>query len=342
MDYIFWNTDLQIIDKNMVLYSVIIPAYNAVRTLEKCLVSLSNQSLSNEDYEVIVVDDGSTDRTPDIIKRFPVKYFWQPNQGPASARNNGAREAHGDIILFTDADCVPQHSWIEEMVKPFNDQKIIAVKGAYKTDQKSLTARFAQIEFEERFEMLKRADSIDMVDTYSAGFRKSVFLSLGGFDPSFPVANNEDTDLSYKMSKAGYRMVFNPQAIVYHLNHPDSIKRYARLKFWRGYWRMIVYKRYPDKMFKDSYTPQTLKLQILFLFLSLLCIPLLILFPHLMSLLLIFSIAGFIFSSLPLTILALRKDLSVALFIHFFIFLRSFSIGLGVAWGILSLGLGKK
>jgi len=326
----------------VVLYSIIIPAYNAVRTLEKCLVSLSNQSISNEAYEVIVVDDGSTDSTPDIIRRFPVKYFWQPNQGPAAARNKGAREAQGDIILFTDADCVPEYSWIEEMVKPFNNPAIIAVKGAYKTDQKSLTARFAQIEFEERFDMLKKIESIDMVDTYSAGYRKSVFLSFGGFDPSFPVANNEDTDLSYKMSKAGYRMVFNPHAIVYHLNHPDSIEQYARLKFWRGYWRMVVYKRYPDKMFKDSYTPQTLKLQILFLFLSLLCIPLMVLSPYMIFSLLIFSIIGFIFSSLPLTFLALRKDLSVALFILFFISLRSFSLGLGVVWGILSLSLGKK
>ena len=321
----------------MVLYSVIIPAYNAVRTLEKCLGSLSNQSISNEDYEVIVVDDGSTDSTPDIIRRFPVKYFGQLNQGPAAARNKGAREAQGDIILFTGADCVPQYSWIEEMVKPFDNPEIMAVKGAYKTDQRSLTARFAQIEFEERFEMLKKVKSIDMVDTYSAGYRKSVFLSLGGFDPSFPVANNEDTDLSYKMSRAGYRMVFNPYAIVYHLNHPDSIKRYARLKFWRGYWRMVVYKRYPDKMFKDSYTPQTLKLQILFLFLSLLCIPLVALSPYIFVPFLTFSIIGFIFSSLPLAFLALRKDLSVALFILFFISLRSFSLGLGVVWGILSL-----
>ena len=326
----------------MILYSVIIPAYNAKGTIEKCLGNLENQSIPRGNYEVILVDDGSTDNTPDIIRRFPVKYFWQPNQGPAAARNKGAREAHGDIILFTDADCVPQNNWIEEMVRPFKDPEIIAVKGAYKTDQKSLTARFAQIEFEERFEMLKQVESIDMVDTYSAGYRKSVFLSLGGFDPSFPVANNEDTELSYKMSKAGYRMVFNPNAIVYHLNHPDSIKRYARHKFWRGYWRMIVYKKYPDKMFKDSYTPQTLKLQILFLFLSLLCIPFMVLSPYLMFSLLIFSIIGFISSSLPLTILALRKDLLVALCVLFFTFLRSFSLGFGVVWGILSLSIGRK
>jgi GT2 family glycosyltransferase len=212
----------------------------------------------------------------------------------------------------------------------------MAVKGAYKTHQKALTARFAQVEFEERFEMLKKVVSIDMVDTYSAGYRRSIFLSLGGFDPSFPVANNEDTDLSYKMSQASYKMVFNPNAVVYHLNHPDSIKRYVRLKFWRGYWRMVVYKKYPNKMLKDSYTPQTLKLQIMFLFLSLICLPLMGWQPHLMFYPLTLSVAGFVLSALPLTVWALRKDLFVGIFSPLMIFVRAASLGLGIIWGVLS------
>ncbi len=320
----------------MILYSVIIPAYNAAHTIEKCLSALVNQSLPKEDYEVILVDDGSTDDTPDIVNKFPVQYFWQPNQGPATARNRGAQEAKGDIILFTDADCVPQNNWIEEMVRPFNVPEIMAVKGAYKTDQKSLTARFAQIEFEERFEMLKSHKYIDMVDTYSAGYRKSIFLSLGGFDPSFPVANNEDTELSYKMSEASHRMVFNPNAIVYHLNHPDSVKGYARLKFWRGYWRMVVYKKYPDKMFKDSYTPQTLKLQILFLFLFLACLPFLKFYPDFMLYPLILTLILFILSTLPFNSLALQKDISIGILSLFFLSLRAFSLGLGTLWGLVS------
>lgn len=320
----------------MILYSVIVPAYNASVTIERCLNSLENQSIPKEVYEVILIDDGSTDRTSDIAKQFPIKYFWQKNQGPATARNRGAKEARGEIILFTDADCVPQINWIEEMVRPFDDQKIMAVKGTYKTAQKSLTARFAQVEFEERFEMLKKVESIDMVDTYSAGYRRSVFISLEGFDPSFPVANNEDTELSYKMSQAGYKMVFNPNAVVYHLNHPDSIKRYVRLKFWRGYWRMVVYKKYPNKMLKDSYTPQTLKLQIMFLFLSLICLPLMGWQPHLMFYPLTLSVAGFVLSALPLTVWALRKDLFVGIFSPLMIFVRAASLGLGIIWGVLS------
>lgn len=319
----------------MILYSVIIPAYNAQGTIGECLDAFERQIFPKEAYEIIVVDDGSTDETPDIVKRFPVKYFWQPNQGPATARNFGAKMARGDIILFTDADCVPAHNWIKEMTRPFEAPEVIAAKGAYKSAQKSLTARFAQIEFEERYRLLLKSRYIDMIDTYSAAYRKSTFLSLGGFDPSFPVANNEDTELSYKMSRAGYKMVFNPRAVVYHLNHPDSIRKYARLKFWRGYWRMVVYKRYPGKMLKDTYTPQTLKLQILFLFLSLMSLFLMPLSPSLMIYVFIFNIFSFGLASLPLLLIAIRKDIKIGLLSPLLIALRAVSLGLGVLWGIM-------
>lgn len=320
----------------MIKYSVIVPAYNAGNTIDACLNALTHQSVSNDDYEVIVVDDGSRDDTGAIIKRFPVRYIFQENRGPAAARNHGTKVAEGKIILFTDSDCIPTRDWIDEMVKPFGDPDVIAVKGAYRTSQRSLTARFAQVEFEERFEMLKRADSIDMVDTYSAAFRKDIFRDAGGFDESFPVANNEDTDLSYKLSRLGKKMLFNPDAVVYHLNHPDSIRRYARLKFWRGYWRMVVYKRYPDKMLRDTYTPQTLKLQILFLFLSLICLPFMQLAPRAAFYTLIFSIASFGLATLPFTRLSVSRDIPVGLLSPLFLSLRAASIGLGILWGLMS------
>ena len=315
-------------------FSVIIPAFNASHTIERCLSSLMRQSVKREDYEVIIVDDGSRDGTSDIVKEFPVKYLWQANKGPASARIRGAKEAEGEIVLFTDADCVVQHDWIEEMVRFFDDPEVMAVKGAYKTSQKSLVARFAQVEFEERFEMLKKVEAIDMVDTYSAAYRKSTFLSLGGFDPSFPVANNEDTELSYRMSEAGYRMIFNPNAIVYHLNHPDSIIKYARNKFWRGYWRMVVYKRYPNKMLKDSYTPQTLKLQIVSLALFLICLPFTWLLPNLPFYPLVLLFILFILSALPFTKSAIKRDTAVGMLSPFLLSIRAVSLGLGIIWGI--------
>ncbi|MBI3008828.1 MAG: glycosyltransferase, partial [Candidatus Omnitrophica bacterium] len=287
-----------------------------------------------DSYKVIVVDDGSTDKTGSIAQGYAVRYIRQENQGPAVARNKGVQEAKGDIVLFTDSDCVSDKNWIGEMVRPFDAPEVVAVKGVYKTNQKSLVARFAQIEFEERYKMLKRADSIDMIDTYSAGFRREIFLKAGGFDASFPSANNEDTELSYRMSKLGFKMVFNPEAKVYHLNHPDSIRRYARLKFWRGYWRMVVYKRFPGKIVKDTYTPQALKIQILFLYLSLITLLMLAIWQKL-TILFLFGIIAFVFSTLPFTLFAFKKNTMVGILSLFFLLIRAGSLGAGVIWGLL-------
>jgi glycosyltransferase involved in cell wall biosynthesis len=318
---------------SVVKYSVIVPAYNAGKTIGDCLGALTSQSMDATDYEVIVVDDGSKDGTAEVVNTFPVRYLHQPNKGPATARNHGAREARGEIILFTDSDCVPSADWIAEMTKPFGDPDVVAVKGAYRTNQRSLTARFAQVEFEERFVLLKRAPSIDMVDTYSAAYRAEVFRQAGGFDESFPVANNEDTELSYKLSRMGRKMVFNPDAVVYHLNHPDSLRRYARLKFWRGYWRMVVYRRYPDKMMKDSYTPQTLKLQILFLFLSLGMLPGLLLWPQGIVYPLTATLLLYCLSMAPFALLAISRDPVIGMLSPFFLSVRAASLGLGFLWG---------
>lgn len=315
--------------------SVIVPAYNSQRFIDKCIEALLNQTIKPENYEVIIVDDGSTDGTGDIVKGYPVNYIRQNNSGPATARNKGAKKAKGDIILFTDSDCVAETNWIEEMAKPFEDTEVVAVKGAYRTNQNSIVAMFVQLEFGERFEMLKKVESIDMVDTYSAGYRKRTFLQLSGFDVSFPVANNEDTELSYRMSKLGFRMVFNPNAVVYHLNHPDSIKKYARLKFWRGYWRMAVYRKFPGKIVKDTYTPQTLKLQILFLYSSLMMLLFMWLLPELTHLFFL-SIVVFVLLTLPLTTFALKRNTIVGILTPFFLFVRAASLGAGIIYGILS------
>ncbi len=315
---------------------MIVPAYRAEKTIGRCLEALLGQDYPKASYEVIVVDDGSPDRTGDIIRGFPVRYMRQPNSGPATARNRGAGEARGDIILFTDADCVPDRDWISEMVRPFGDADTAAVKGAYRTEQRGVVARFSQIEFEERFEMLKKAASIDMIDTYSAGFRKEVFLRMGGFDTSFPVANNEDTELSYRMSRAGLKMAFNPRAVVCHLNHPDSIKRYARLKFSRGFWRMVVYKAFPDKMMKDTYTPKSLKLEVLLLFALAGTLPFAAIFPGKGVYLLGAEAAVLGAVMLPFIVFAVRKAPAIGVFMPFLLLLRAGAIGLGALWGVIN------
>ncbi|MBF0368614.1 MAG: glycosyltransferase [Magnetococcales bacterium] len=322
-------------NSNNLIVSVVVPAFNAENHIRGCLEALLNQSQPAESFEIIVVDDGSTDQTGEIIRSFPVSYFHQENQGPAAARNRGAGQARGEVILFTDSDCVPEPDWIVEMLKPFQNPEVAAVKGAYITRQREWVARFSQLEFEERFEMLSGVEAIDMVDTYSAGFRREIFQGMKGFDISFPVANNEDTELSYRMVAAGHRMVFNPKAVVAHLNHPNSAWGYYKLKFGRGYWRMVVYRRFPDKMLKDTYTPKALKLQVLFLGALLGTLPLWWLFPHWGWLVPALFSLPLLLLILPFSITALKKDFPAGLITPFMLLVRAGAIGGGVFWALL-------
>jgi GT2 family glycosyltransferase len=245
--------------------AVVIPAFNAQDTLAACLGALRRQTTVPD--EVIVVDDGSTDGTADIARQAGAHVIQQHNQGPAAARNEGARHAQGDLVLFTDADCLPASDWVTEMTAPFSDPRVSGVKGIYRTEQRERISRLAQCEFEERYDRLAGFEQIDFVDTYSAAFRLAAFRDVGGFPPGFPEANNEDVELSYRLARAGHRLVFNQRAIVTH-RHPSSWWSYFLLKIRRGHWRMVVYRLHPGKAVSDTYTPQTLKVQVLLVLLT--------------------------------------------------------------------------
>lgn len=252
--------------------SVIIPAYNAEHTINPCLASLLAQEGLEGKIEIIVVDDASRDGTAALVERLARKpaapgatlrlLRQTPNQGPAAARNYGAAQAAGDVLLYTDADCEPERDWVAQMTAPLRAEHVAAVKGAYRTKQSALVARFAQAEFESRYRLLARHEYVDVVFTYAAAIRASVFREVGGFDTGFPVPDNEDTDLSWKIASRGHKIVFNSQALVYH-QHPHTVTSYLRKKYSRAYWRACVYRRFPGKAVKDSYTPQSLKLQIM-------------------------------------------------------------------------------
>ena len=210
-----------------------------------------------------MVDDGSTDNTASVVGRYSkVRLLSQANAGPATARNRGAIEARGAIVLFTDDDCVPMPYWLDAMLEPFNDPAVVAAKGIYRTRQKRLMARFVQIEYEDRYRLMASLDSIDFVDTYSAAFRRDRFLEMCGYDDSFPVACAEDIELSYRMSARGWKMKFAPAAVVCH-THPDGFWRYLKKKYKFAFWRVLAVRKNPAKGLKDSHTPQIMKLQLL-------------------------------------------------------------------------------
>lgn len=313
------------------MISVIVPAYNAVDTINNCLDTILNQNCS-EDYELIVVDDGSIDSTAITVSQYKnVKLIKQSNAGPAAARNKGVSEAKGDVILFTDSDCEVSSDWVKEMVRPMRkNSEIIGVKGIYGTKQKELIARFVQLEYEDKYDKMKKEKYIDFIDTYSAGFKKDVFLAAGGYDSTFPVACAEDIDLSYRLAAMGHRMVFNPRAIVFH-RHPNNPKDYLKKKFKFAYWRVRAVRKNPDKIFKDSHTPFIMKLQVVLLGLILLAILFSLIYIYVLPILL----GIYLITTLPFTLKAIRKDIAVGLLSPLLLFLRSMAQLFGLTGGVV-------
>lgn len=316
------------------------PAYNAADTLPGCLAALSAQTVPRPEYEIIVADDGSADDTAAVAARHGADRVLRcPHRGPAAARNAGIAAASGDVILFTDADCEPAPDWLAEMLRPLEDGRVSGVKGSYRTRQREAVARLAQCEFEERYDRLEREPSIDFVDSYAAAFRSATLREAGGFDPAFPQANNEDVELSYRLAQRGHRLVFNRRAVVYH-RHVATWPAYLRLKARRGYWRMLVYRRYPGKALRDSYTPQLLKVQVLLVYLAAGLALLAPVWPWLIwgaGL----SALALCLSAWPFTRLVRRLDRPVAAWALLFVVLRACAFAVGVLAGAAAMFLGR-
>jgi glycosyltransferase involved in cell wall biosynthesis len=315
------------------LASIIIPTFNGASRIGNCLDSLVKQT-TGRDVEILVVDDGSTDNTAQVVRGHSlVRLITQTNAGPASARNRGAMEAKGKILLFTDDDCVPMPDWLEAMLEPFDDSEVIGAKGVYRTHQKSLAARFVQIEYEDKYRLMAGLPNIDFIDTYSAGFRRDRFLEMTGYDTSFPVACAEDVELSYRMSARGWKMKFAPAAIVYH-THPDTFLRYLKKKYKFAFWRVLAVRKNPSKGVKDSHTPQIMKFQLLFAPVLLLAVVLdLALRPRVLVSAIV--IAGFLLSTLPFTLRAIKKDSVVGILSPVLLAARACAQVLGVAGGLI-------
>lgn len=239
--------------------SVVVPAYNAAQTLPACMQALARQT--QPPNEIIVVDDGSTDATARVATEFGARCITIAHGGPAAARNAGARAAHGQLVLFTDADCEPAPDWVAQLVHPFTNPYIVGVKGAYRTRQRAGLPRLVQAEFEDKYARMRARTWIDFVDTYSAAYRREVLLTAGGFQEVFPVASVEDVELSFRLAAQGAKLVFRPQAIVWH-RHPTTLGLYLRRKARYGFWRALLYTWHPQKIRGDAHTDPVLKWQL--------------------------------------------------------------------------------
>ncbi|MCD6290609.1 MAG: glycosyltransferase [Anaerolineae bacterium] len=318
------------------MISIVVPAYNAAPLLERCLRALQGQNLPAKEYEIIVVDDGSTDDTARVASAMGARLIRIPHGGPAAARNAGIRAARGEIILFTDADCEPTPHWARSLAAAFADPGVAGAKGTYLTRQRSLVARFVQVEYEERYRRMVKRSRIDFIDTYSAGYRREVLIQNEGFNPVFSGPTVEDQELSFRLAAKGYRLVFVPQAQVYH-QHVTSPISYFRRKYHIGHGKAVMLKWLPEKAISDSHTPQTLKFQIVSLGIACVALPGGLLWQPLWYLA-VASIGGFVLSTVPFIRYAWHRDRAVALVALPMLTVRAAALGSGLLVGMLRRG----
>lgn len=319
--------------------SVVVPAYNAAATIGDCIAALRRQSYDGP-YEIIIVDDGSSDDTAGLARAAGATVIVAPHGHAAAARNAGLRAAAGPLICFTDADCAPHSDWLSQISHPFADPEVIGCKGTYATRQRQLVARFVQLEYEDKYDRLRPQATIDFIDTYSCAYRRAVLLANGGFDESIRYV--EDQELSFRLAARGYKMVFQESAVVDHL-HSATLPAYLRKKANIGLWKMRIIRRFPDRAVRDSHTPQVIKVQMGLaglLLAALVAAAVGMLISRTAAIWLLTGAAAlallFLATTLPFARKAWGKDRAVALVAPGLLFGRAVALGWGTLRGILT------
>jgi len=221
--------------------SIIIPTHNRKKLLLKTLECLEKQAFPKNSYEIIIVDDGSSDGTADCIKRYTdenknVKFFKKPHSGPGDSRNFGIKRAKGEIVAFTDDDCLIPGNWLSCIHDGFlQNQGTAGIEG------KTLT-------FFRRISPLTH----QVINTYSHGifptcniaYKKDVLEKIGGFNKTFGHPHNEDVDMAWKALKYG-GIVFDGSVIIIHPAYRRSI---SRKLLWTCYFKyeFTLYDRHRE------------------------------------------------------------------------------------------------
>ena len=232
---------------NKPFVSIIIPAQNAQATLKKCLDSIVH--LHYDSSQVIVVNDGSNDDTAAILKNYPhIAVITTEGKGPSYARNLALKEAKGEFVAFTDADCIVDSEWINELLKGFEEETVAGVGGAQKSPADDTPFGMLVQEFLFAFGFISdyMHHGIHMRPTHhnptcNTMYLRSVLLEMNGFlDGLWP---GEDVELDYRIIKKGYRLMFNPAAIVFHYR-PGAFAQYQRMMFRYGVAQGFLVRRY--------------------------------------------------------------------------------------------------
>jgi glycosyltransferase involved in cell wall biosynthesis len=221
--------------------SVIIPCYNEEHNIGKCLQTLSHQSI--DEYEIIVLDDGSTDETKEVVKKFDVRFLQQSHCGPAAARNRGAQEAVGSILVFVDADMFFDKHFLERLTAPIRAGQTIGTftKDEFVGNSDNIWAVCWNLETVDSPNRRVRTNEPDDSVVFRAILRDE-FLRVGGFDTA--VGYDDDHTLYPKL---GVKARLAMGAICYH-NNPGTLPEVYQSARWIG--RSRRFSDHPERLIK--------------------------------------------------------------------------------------------
>ncbi len=225
--------------------SIIIPTHNREKVLYKCLIALDDQTYPKENYEIIVINDGSTDNTENMLKKLELKpalvYLSQEQTGPAGARNRGIEQANGEFIIFIDDDIIVTPNFIEHHIKKQKENQKIIVHGPviYTNNPDKPTS-----------EEMKLTDfSRAFFATGNVSIRKKYLLTAGLFNENFKEYGWEDLELGYRLQKMNLKAIKAPEAKGFHLKQsfsPERLPALLRKEESRGRTAVIFCKINPD------------------------------------------------------------------------------------------------
>jgi len=208
--------------------SIIIPAYNEEERLSLCLDSVFSLDYPNDDFEVILVDNGSSDRTRDIAKSYGVKVLRDDFKNVSGLRNLGAKQANGAILAFLDADCIVLKRWLQNASKYFDEPEVV-VWGAPPVIPKNAT--WVQKTWYLVRQKKDEIQPVDWLESMNFFVRKTQFLDAGGFNKSLVTC--EDVDFCYRICKYG-KIISDSNIKVVHLGEASTVKEFIHKEMWRG------------------------------------------------------------------------------------------------------------
>jgi len=257
-------------NRNLSKVSVILCTYNGGERIKETLDYLLIQNYPKDKIEIIVVDDGSIDNTSNIIGKYPVKLIkHDENKGLAAARNTGVSNASGEIICFTDDDCIADKNWIKELVGTYiKNPRADGVGGRIEAYQaENMFEKYAQYSKNPIYQHIPRMDPSNRLKNYikkifgisrpklkdnqklssimgaNSSYKKEVFERVGGCDPSF--RRGVDWELNMRLNKICACLVYCDKAIVYH-KHRVSLKSFFKHIYEYGEAYGHVYRKHPE------------------------------------------------------------------------------------------------